>query len=266
MSQVQGSASITSRLLQACKTVRDPIDYPHTINLKYEYNIEFVQSQDENQEPINFEENQDVHFSHTFEITNQGPSPTNEVLEFYLYIPTILVANTNTTFLAEDLPVNSKACTPEDIGETEPCTFQCTKYTCEIPKPVNSTGLKKQSSIFGTLKMEFLADTDFFTELKDQGFLEQSKRQRLKNKIKGKSDEFEFETIFKVKEERASMKTMFRKRETKVGAVAFVKEFWPFIAGGVGAILLFGVLMYAGYRCGLHQKLRFAKNKMEEGG
>ena len=125
MSQVQNSASINTQLLQACKTVKDPIDYPHQINLKYEYNVVLVQSNDENQEPINFEEDQTVHFSHTFEITNKGPSPTNDVLEFYLYIPTILVGNTNITFHAEDLPVDPTACKTEDIGETEPCTFQC---------------------------------------------------------------------------------------------------------------------------------------------
>jgi hypothetical protein len=250
MSKVQNSAGVTTQLLQACKTVKDPIDYPHLINLEYKYNIVFEQSKDEYQEPINFEEDQNVQFSHTFEITNKGPSPTNKVLEFYLYVPTILVGKTKLTFHAEDLTVDPNTCTKKDIGgysifNPEGCTVDCTKYTCEIPKPDNSTGLKKQSSIFATLNMEFLADTNFF---------------------KGKSDEFEFETVFKVMEESASRKTRFRKRETKVGAVAFVTEFWPFIAGGVGAILLFGILMYAGYRFGFHQKLRFAKNKLEQSG
>ena len=263
MSKVQNSAGVTIQLVQACKdpALNAPLDYHHPINLKYEYNLVFVQSSDEYQEPINFEEDQNVQFTHTFEIKNEGPSPTNETLEFYLYVPTILVDKTILTFHAGDLTVDPNKCKTKDIGETEECTFECTKYTCEIPKLDNSTGLQKQSSIFGMLKMEFLADDSMMSRFK-----EESKRQRFKDFIKGKSDEFEFETIFKVMNERSSVKTMFRKRETKVGAVAFVKQFWPFIAGGVGAILLFGILMYAGYRCGLHQKLRFTKSKLEQAG
>ena len=56
-----------------------------------------------------------------------------------------------------------------------------------------------------------------------------------------------------------SITTSLRLRKTETGMTKFVKEWWPIIAGCAGGIVLFGILMYAAYRYGLHNKMRFTR-------
>ena len=87
------------------------------------------------------------------------------------------------------------------------------------------------------------------------------KRSPKKNSANNLTLEFEFPTILKAKDqaESSSITTTLRLRRTETGLTQFVQEWWPIIAGCAGGIILFGIVMYAAYRYGLHNKMRFTR-------
>ena len=247
MSEIQGdSTEITTRLDQECSSSNDPIGYPEKINVGYEYDIT-SQSIDEHPEPINFEEDDIVEFRHDFEIKNEGPSFTNKVQTFDLFLPIILKDHVSLKF--QTIPEDQKRNATVDPNK---CNKQVAQrvlhYRCEISK-----GLQKDARIIAGLDILFTADQKFLLKLREFGLTSPPKH-----------DEFEFETRLEVMDEESTTKSMFKKRETKVGLSTFVKQFWPFILGSLGAIIIFASIMYVSVKNGLHQKVRFTKAKLEK--
>ena len=253
MSKVHGaSTEINYRLEQECSPVNEPIPYKEKIKLGYKYDIT-SQSINDHPEPINFKEDDNVPqtFRHEFEITNEGPSFTNDIQIFSLYVPKILKGHVNLKFqtIPEDqernVTVDPKKCKTQDIHEN-------LRYQCEIPK-----GLQKDSRIVAEIEMRFTADQTFLLKLQELGFTSPPKH-----------DEFEFETRLEVMNGKndATTKSIFKKSETEVGLSTYVKEFWPFILGSLGAIIIFASIMYVAVKKGWHQKVRFTKAKLEKQG
>ena len=263
MSTINGDeARIEVTLNQSCSTdevQQQPITektMPGTIELKYEYTISSLASNDQ-PEAIAFDEGEPIQFHHKYVITNSGPSPPNKVEELYLYLPTPIFKdlknNKFVTFekVKTDVEVtcNEDGMIVEDIEECNPCT----RYTCNIATSKNEPFLD-DTSITGTIDFTFNATKEFLDELKEAGATK-------KNSANNLTLEFEFPTILKAKDqaESSSITTTLRLRRTETGLTQFVQEWWPIIAGCAGGIIVFGIVMYSAYRYGLHNKMRFTR-------
>ena len=247
MSKIQGaSTEIKTSLVQECLSGKQENEKKEEIQLKYEYDIT-SQYRDDHPEAINFEVDEDVTpFRHEFEITNDGPSFTNKVETFSLIVPTIL-KDDDVTLEFQTFPEDLERNVTVDPNQ---CTRENHRYQCEIPK-----GLQKDSQIFAEVVMRFKADEKFLLNLKKSGLTTSPKH-----------DEFEIVTHLEVTntDSKSTGKSMFKKRETKVGLSTFVKQFWPYILGSLGAVIIFASIMYVSVKKGLHQKVRFTKNELEK--
>ena len=219
----------------ACSVESQAKSFPLTktmlLDFKFDYNVDLAPKTPIKEHSFSSDI---VDFEHTYEITNEGLSPTNEDKAFYVYIPHVLLADPPFTdehqarceFL-ENIP---KSFGSKDLSQISCNTVGCRKYNCTLKQ-----GFAKIDPVGVILRMKFSP------KLNSSGLI---------------TEKFDIITQVDMGSEvsRVQSKSTFKKNA--VGSLAAIKRWWPVILGVGIATILFGACIYGLVKTGIFQKLR----------
>ena len=238
--------------------------YPkeHTIDqlFKYQINVDKIES---DEPPIVLKKSQDYSFIHNYKLVNDGPSPTNKIYEFMLYLPSLIIEDpTNVEKIFDFIPDRNPKIGCEYVNDTnsmaiptiknkqgfEPiaCSSKdCVVYRCEIDEKW-AKGDSKSVKIKMTLRSNLFA--------------------KAKSKLH-KLDHFSVWTSISYK--AGNNDTSYISENTDFVSnrsgnwQARIVEYWPIAVGLFVGIVVLAVLIYAFFKAGGLKKLRFFRMENE---
>ena len=243
------SSSAMKQMYQFQATVGQETEFPCSLShgqkmlegklrLEFKHKLTANPHKDNSKEEGFQEDERSIRLLHRFEVSNEGPSKTNEEQTLRVYIPDIVNKNKTLKIAPESMLSNtdcqSRFHSGGDVDEV--CNTGCTHFECKIKK-----GFKKNDKIFVDLVMRL----DPIKSKKGKGL-----------------DIFEIMSALKVNEEVVRATTTF-KVETGVGLLETIRKVWPIPVGVLAGLIIVGAVTYMAYKKGWLQSLRFTKAKME---
>lgn len=218
------------------------------LNLNFEFNYNIILNTKTPKEEYGFAK-QMVHFEHTFEIKNEGVSPTNKDIGFFVYVPK-MVQEFNIKEITIH-PENQAQCETSEITNAEDIDYKeklgqlfcdtvpCNRFSCLVKQ-----GLVKNKPVEVIVRMKF--DPMMNKTLYAEHFEIMTKL-----KLLATGDEIISQSAFK-------------KNEGDVGSSETIQKWWPIALGILIGTVIFGGAMYGLYKKGMFSKLRIFDNKMED--
>ena len=239
---------ITTELPTTCL---DQTDQTSKLDLDFEFSYDINAKIIGSEKEHILKDNRRTKFKHVYEIEG-GPSPTDKVVPFFLYVPSNLNASTN------DIEIKPKNVVPtcktqqsidgvqtritKEGDPMETCGGvaeggTCTVFRCELKK---GFGMGKDKKVSVTINMKFTPDEN----------------------TKKIGRKFLITTALKVEENEKFVLTRssFVAQDFTVEALL---EYWPIAVGMLIVLIIFIVVLYIMYKSNSFNKLRFTKNAME---
>ena len=221
-----------------------PLPFTKTIDLYFEFNykIEITPKLDDEVHAIS--ENI-VEFQHLFEISNEGTSPTNKDIFFYLDVPEVVLPGEPAFTDEHRAQCNLQETTPnktthgKKLNQVSCDVFGCKRYNCTLKQGLDKN---KENNPVGII-------------------LRMKANPKLLNASGLLTEQFDILTKITMDNKEKISKSTFEKN--KVGSLEALKQWWPIVVGVVIAAILCGLCIWGFVKSGLLQRLRFYDNPEE---
>lgn len=232
--------------------------YPkeHIIKQQFDYQIT-VKKIETDEPPIVLKKSQDYSFIHNYKLVNDGPSPTNKIYEFMLYLPKLIIEDSsNVEEIFDFIPYRKPKIVCEKMNYTNSLAMptiknkqgfepiSCTSYDCVVHRcKIYEKWARGDSK---SVKIKMKLQSSLFAKAN-------SKLQKL--------DHFSVWTSISFK--AGSNDTSYISESTDFVSnrsgnwQARIVEYWPIAVGLFVGIVVLAVLIYAFFKAGGLKKLRF---------